>query len=154
MKKTIIFTIIMGLSILWSCDNSGKKEKMPETKVSTTEGSKDKSEKDIKVKKEDFNKFYQDFLASESFQMNRIKFPLEGYHHDEEGKTPWKKEDWTYSEQSIHEADTNKYKVEINKENNKVTHSIGLKNSGFSANYTYKCINGKWFLTEYNVYGF
>ena len=61
---------------------------------------------------EDFESFYTKFHKDESFQMSRIKFPLQGKMVDESGDTKWTKQNWLMMKVKIYDIDKKKYKVE------------------------------------------
>ena len=61
---------------------------------------------------EDFESFYTKFHKDESFQMSRIKFPLQGKMVDESGDTKWSKQNWLMMKVKIYDIDKKKYKIE------------------------------------------
>lgn len=46
----------------------------------------------------------------------------------------------------IYDIDTNKYKIEYKKTENSFTQKFWLENSGFSSEYRFELIDGKWYL--------
>ena len=146
MKKTS--GIILGLMIVVffaSCDNTTKKNDSNEEQVNTESNETQVAE--------DFDEFYDKFVTDEEFQLERVNFPLRGGDISEDGTLEWTKDDW-YMIQDIRTVDLEEFEVFTEKKDTKVTHEIQLPNSGFGGDLTYEVIDGKWYLTEYNIYNF
>lgn len=107
------------------------------------------SSKKSSVKKssaEDFESFYTKFHKDESFQMSRIKFPLEGKMVDESGDTKWTKQNWLMMKVKIYDIDKKKYKVEYKKSKSSFYQKFWIEGSGFGAEYRFELLNNKWYL--------
>ena len=145
--RKFFFTVI-GLSIVFfvfSCNNQA------DNNVSNTDSvSADQIEvipDDVVV--ENFDEFYQKFLSDNSFQLERVQFPLRGSKIVDIGEEEqWTKDDWQYLEGDINEVDKSIFDVEIIVEDNKVTHKVSVPNSGFQMREIYELIDNKWYLTE------
>jgi len=143
MKKTVLF--ILGISLIlfvYSCANNNSDD---------NSGNQDSTENVVvedKPIKEDFATFYEKFVSDENFQLERVKFPVEGSNiigYDEEEE--WTKENWIKLN-NIDEVDQKELTVETDETDTKVEHKIYLPNSGFGVTYAFELIDGKWFLTE------
>ncbi len=95
---------------------------------------------------EDFNRFYIQFHADSLFQLERIKFPLEGGSYDGEKERKWNKKRWQLLKYTVYEVDTSEFAVEFNKGDSLVFERIYIPNSGFDFQCRYKLIKGQWFL--------
>ncbi len=143
---TKITSIILGLGIIIlfaACDNTSTKK----------DSDKDSTENTDKVEAENFDKFYTNFVSDDVFQTSRVNFPIKGGDISEDGTIEWTKENW-FTLNNIDEVDRNEFDVFIDKSDNKVTHEIQLPRSGFSMNYTFEIIDGKWYITECNIYNY
>ena len=144
MKQLSIIAVLFLSVLLFSCNN---------TQTKTNEDDADSTANEVVAQAEDFDTFYEKFVADEKFQLERLQFPMRGGDFDEMGTTKWTKENWRKMNH-INEVDKNEYDVKIDKTETLVKHTIELPNSGFSMNYTFEIIDEKWLLTEYNFYSF
>jgi hypothetical protein len=99
---------------------------------------------------ENFETFYNKFHADSSFQISRIKFPLEGFSTDGNEEKKWTKDNWDLLKTKIYDIDTSHYKISYKKTDKSFTEKIWVEDSGFSMEYRFELINNKWFL----VYAF
>lgn len=155
MAKTNFLLVLLIVSFLtFSCKNSNKEksEKVDCEQIERT--NSDKQGKEEIKEAEDFDEFYNKFITDANFQKERLKFPIRGGVHEEEGTTEWTKENWEIMNQHIDNIDKNEYNVEIIREETKVNHVVELPFSGFAIDITFEILEGKWFLTEYNRYNF
>jgi hypothetical protein len=95
---------------------------------------------------EDFDSFYVRFHTDSLFQIERVKFPLEGAIYDNDKEKKWSKKDWQQIKYTVYEVDTGQFKVEFNKTDSLVSERIYIPNSGFDFQCRYRLIKGKWFL--------
>jgi len=95
---------------------------------------------------EDFNQFYFQFHADSIYQLERIKFPLEGRRYDNDEEIRWSRKNWQQLKYTVYEVDTNQYIVEFDVSDTLVFERIYIPNSGFDFQCKYKLIDGKWFL--------
>ena len=130
--RFLLLTILTILSIIVSCDKFKK--------------TRTKSINNKEVTIENFDKFYDKFHIDSLFQMSRIKFPLEGYQFDSEGKTNWSKTNWITLKTKIYDIDTTEYKIEFKKTDKSFSEKFWVENSGFWSEYKFEVINGKWYL--------
>ena len=99
---------------------------------------------------EDFKTFYTKFHQDSLFQTSRIKFPLKGIYKDGFRKENWTKENWNMLKTPIQEVDTLQFKTSLYQTENEFYEKIWIENSGFSIEYKFKKIDGKWFLIYAN----
>lgn len=150
MKTKLMILILIVLSV--SC-----RQKLSKSKDEIDLTINKKKEATIKVDREDFFVFFQDFCLIKEYQLNRIKFPLkESYLSEDLNEIlskEIKREDWKYIKLKNFENNTIEYyfddfnKLEIPDTDEKVYSIIGIEN-GISINYYFKRINGIWFLIK------
>ena len=95
---------------------------------------------------ENFDTFYDRFHADESFQLERISFPIKGSSEDINGKTSWTRKNWIPLKVKIYDVDTQTYKVDYKKTTAGFTQIFWLPGSGFLSEYRFERKMGKWFL--------
>lgn len=100
---------------------------------------------------EPFDEFYDRFHEDIDFQMERIKFPLEGENVSLDGGEPWTKDDWEPHLQKVTEISDPDYDTEIIRNDKEVTDKVQLRDSGFSIERKFELINGKWYLVYYET---
>jgi hypothetical protein len=103
-------------------------------------------ESESKSSIENFDEFYIKFHSDSVFQMSRIVFPLEGISVDGFEQQEWTRENWEILKTSVYDIDTAEYKWSVNKTAKEFVEKIWIEDSGFSLEYRYKIIKGKWFL--------
>lgn len=147
MKEKIILITFVLMLLTYACKDSTQENQVNNTSIETNQNT----EQNIK---EDFDLFYTKFIENKRFQQERIKWPLQGGIQEEGESIEWTKENWQPIENSIHDFSEDEYQIDIIKEENKVTHKIGLKNSGLGASMTFELFDDKWYLTEYVVFNY
>lgn len=95
---------------------------------------------------EDFDGFYNKFHNDSAFQMSRVRFPLEGYKVDSDGKENWRPDNWGVLKSKIYDVDTSEFKVAYKKNDTLFWEKCWLEDSGFFSEYQFELINKKWFL--------
>lgn len=104
-----------------------------------------KSDKTSKT--EDFGVFNKKFHSDTIFQLDRIKFPLEGGYADGFERGEWTKDNWEYLKSPLPAKDLpEEYKQKVTYSDTLVTEKIWIENSGFSTERHFKVINDKWYL--------
>ncbi len=96
--------------------------------------------------KEDFETFYKKFHADTTFQLSRIKFPIDGVLVSPNGEKNWTAENWIPLTTPVHETDTTHFEVEYKKGNDTFMQKSWIKNSGFVTEYRFELKKRKWFL--------
>jgi hypothetical protein len=146
-KSLIVLLFVLAGTL--SCHKSGKEitrieANKPESKK--TEASKTKAT----LYYERFDTFSNKFHSDSLFQIKRVKFPVEGYSVDPEGKeTHWEKSNWLMHRLPIQQIDTSEFKVKITEQPGVRIEEIFIEGSGFRTRRVFKQINGKWYLTSY-----
>jgi hypothetical protein len=95
---------------------------------------------------EDFSKFYNRFHTDYSFQISRIKFPLQGVKVDGFETKNWSRKNWSMMKIKIYDIDTTWYKVNYKKTDNSFTQKFWVQDTGFSSEYRFELIKNKWYL--------
>ncbi len=98
---------------------------------------------------EDFDVFYDKFHQDQGFQMERVRFPLEGTLTDDEGEKNWERENWQMHRAKVTDITTPNYDTEIIRKENEVIDRVKLRDSGFFMQRKFRRIDGEWFLTFY-----
>lgn len=134
MKLKISFLLITSIVIITFLDScTYRKENQPKTES-------------LDSLIENFDEFYNKFHNDSTFQMSRIKFPLEGGSVDDQGNVEWTKENWTIMKKRIYDIDTTLYKTDFKKTSEKFVEKFWIENSGNSSEYRFELIDKKWFL--------
>lgn len=99
-------------------------------------------------KPEDFDIFWQKFASEETFQLERIKFPLKGKWYDtDSGKdidTLFIESEWVFSDVK----DKKLHKTLKRKSTNKYIMNFQIDDTGYYVEYIFELIDMKWFLTS------
>jgi hypothetical protein len=131
-----------------SCNRTSKeitKNKLDENKPSTALKQSTKPTK--KASSENFDKFYLRFHSDSLFQMQRVKFPMQGYTIDSTGKQlAWTKQNWLIHRMGIQEVDTSIYKTSVKKDPGLYEENIFIEGGGFRVKRLFKQEKGKWYL--------
>lgn len=98
---------------------------------------------------ENFDVFYTKFHEDLSFQLERVRFPLEGHYIDVEGDQAWDKAQWEMHRQKVTDITEPDYDTEIIKEEDAVTDRVKIRDSGFYTERRFELQNGKWYLVYY-----
>lgn len=96
--------------------------------------------------KEDFETFYKKFHADTTFQLSRIKFPIDGMLVNPNGEKKWTAENWIPLTTPVHKTDTTRFEIEYKKRNDTFMQKSWIKNSGFFTEYRFELQKRKWFL--------
>lgn len=95
---------------------------------------------------EDFDQFYAKFHNDSTFQMSRIRFPLEGKKSDGFDKQNWSEKNWDILKTKIFDVDTTEFKIEFKKTDTEFFQKCYIPNSGFKNEYRFELLNKKWYL--------
>lgn len=141
MKRILIISSF--LLILSSCDSN------IENKEHNSEGSILSVEKQIKLENnhEIFDDFLKYFMNDSVFQLNRIKFPINGEYKDFDTIIQWTKENWRFINSPYTTVDTNDYTIKWVKEPSEIMEEIQCKECGYYFSMRFKLVDNKWFLT-------
>lgn len=143
--------------VLFSCTSgSEKKGRMNGKGKTATETGQAGSELDTFSGKENFDQFIRRFSTQESFQLNRIKFPIaviipdtehEGMAPTEEtiGRYEWELLDLTYDSTYLTRPYDQYYQGVRYKNDTAVVEIRGI-NNGIYADYYFTLIDEKWYL--------
>lgn len=101
---------------------------------------------------EDFITFEKRFVSDENFQISRIIFDDLGYKPDdapEAEAVKWSRENWNFHKATLDEVKKGgQFKTNRTLTTDKCVQAIWLENTSFLLEYTYTCIDGKWYLTK------
>lgn len=144
-----IVLILSSVLLLASCNKTVKEITRKEPVVPKTETPEVKK-RSKSIYYEPFNSFSTRFHSDSLFQIKRVKFPVEGYLVDPEGKeSPWNKSTWMMHRMPIQQIDTSEFKVIITEQPGVRIEEIFIEGSGFRTRRVFKQIKGKWYLTSY-----
>ncbi len=147
MKKIFYISLCLVVLFIFSCANETEKTDTTDNEIVEAEKT-DASDHKI-VETESFDTFYDKFLTDKAFQMERVKFPIEGsLVLDYEKSYEWTKDNWELITKHIDEVNRTEFTVEIENLPEMVSHKIYIPNSGLSLSYSFELIDGKWFLTK------
>ncbi|MBN2891709.1 MAG: hypothetical protein JXL97_07570 [Bacteroidales bacterium] len=147
MKKTFLVMLMFASVLFFACKNESTNDE-DNSSDNKTEVTEDNENADNEISAEDFATFYEKFVTDKNFQLERVKFPIEGSNIIDYGETEeWTKENWSMIE-NIDNVDTKNFTVEKNETETRVEHKFYVPNSGFSFTYVIELIDGKWYLTE------
>ncbi|MGZ5243747.1 MAG: hypothetical protein ACXWW0_07620 [Bacteroidia bacterium] len=139
-------------------------ENKPEKRINKTEVKKVFTERESKIiadtlnresKKQnfkfaygDFEKFYLRFISDSVFQMERIKFPIQGKYEDIEGERKWSKSKWPLIKWDLSEEINNSDdSISVIQQESKFFFGSYCKDCGFSYEMQFDKIKNEWFLT-------
>jgi len=156
-KTTFILFSFLSISLFFSC-NQGKERKDPVNSVDKSEVGVTSSDtgKIYAAKSEDFNTFVERFSQEQSFQLNRIKFPINIVVPDaqDEGMAPveetiskyeWEPLDLTYDSTYLTRPYDQYYQVVRFRNDTAVVEIRGI-NNGIYADYYFALIDNEWYL--------
>lgn len=95
---------------------------------------------------ETFDSFYDKFHKDETFQMSRLKFPMEGMSVDGNLSTKWTSKNWNPLKVRIYDVDKKMFKTTHKKTSTSFEQKIWIEDSGFMSEYKFKLIDKKWYL--------
>lgn len=157
MKKTLFVLSCLFFSLLFSCIESNEKNNNVQGKDKVDSTLIDNSSTELSIKEnEDFNEFVDKFSKEESFQMQRIKFPIsivvpdtdhEGMARIEEtiSKYDWEQLDLTYDSTYLTRPYDQYYQVVRFKNDTAIVEIRGI-NNGIYADYYFALIEKRWYL--------
>ncbi|MGI6479380.1 MAG: hypothetical protein ACOX0M_08070 [Salinivirgaceae bacterium] len=142
-NRAITLACITALLVTFSCKTTEEGTR----KFTSSESVKpDKKESRPFSKPENFDKFYNRFHTDSTFQMSRIKFPLQGKIIQGDQETKWSRDNWIMMKTRIYDIDTTMYKTTFKKRETSFYQKFWLENSGLSSEYRFELIGNKWFL--------
>jgi len=106
-------------------------------------------------KGEDFDSFYLKFNQDLDFQNSRITYPLKGKNYSRENKNTNFDYNFTLNDHldfENHKLDKTVYSINRKVADGVVEEKLFIPNSEFQVEYTFKLMNGKWFLVYYAEY--
>lgn len=95
---------------------------------------------------ESFDSFYDKFHKDDSFQLSRLKFPMEGMIIDGNKKSKWTSKNWSPLKVRIYDVDKKQFKTSFKKSPTTFEQKIWIEDSGFMSEYKFKLIDKKWYL--------
>lgn len=153
--KTIVLSTIL---FVFSCNTKERKNTIP------NEINKDSSQK---KKVETFDDFYKRFYSDSTFQISRVRFPLEGTNSDYEDlgeikyknyendeiliknkKFFWKKSGWRYLKTIKNQGDFG-YNKKIESNGRITQEELYIEGTGYMNIRQFKQIDDKWWLIYY-----
>ena len=157
MEKTFFIFLSIFFSMLISC-NQGSEKKNDASGYDRVDSTviENNSTELTSMDSEDFNFFVDKFSKDESFQMQRIKFPINIVvpDSDHEGMAPieesisrydWEQLDLTYDSTYLTRPYDQYYQVVRYKNDTAIVEIRGI-NNGIYADYYFTLINKKWYL--------
>lgn len=134
LNLTYRFLVLFLLILLYNC------------KMSSRNGNLITSSNSQIISQESFTEFYKQFINNDSFQIARLKFPIEGYYIEDNKKILWNKANWRLQKKSIFDIDTSEYKIIIIKTDTAVSTRIYKNDSEVDIQNKFILIKGKWYL--------
>ncbi len=156
MKLNRLFLIFSFFLFIISCtQREGAGQEADKAK---SEASTDSSESEVLQTAEEFDQFLQQFSQRESFQLNRIKFPVKAIVPDSEhegmapmeeeiGRYDWEMLDLTYDSTFLTRAYDQYYQV-VRFQNDTAVVEIRGINNGIYADYYFELIENQWYLVS------
>lgn len=159
MKIYRLFLSSLLILTITSCAQRGDKEqaepRADETNSEVHVGSVDTDGLDTV---EEFDQFIQKFSSEKSFQLNRIKFPIQAIVPDTEhegmapmeesiGKYDWEMLDLTYDSTYLTRPYDQYYQVVRFRNDTAVVEIRGI-NNGIYADYYFELVDNQWFLVS------
>lgn len=99
---------------------------------------------------ERFDTFYDKFHSDIGFQLERVRFPLEGTYEDATGVTRWDKSNWVMHQQKVTEITEPDYDTEIIRKESLVIDKVSLRGAGYNSERRFELIKGRWYLVYYD----
>ena len=109
------------------------------------------SSKILNGKAEDFDTFYNRFHSDPQFQLDRVKFPLDGSYEDEAGQVVWSKSNWQMHRQKVTDISEPNYDTEIIRKKTEVTDKVQLRGAGYYSIRKFQLVDGRWYLVFYDA---
>ena len=98
---------------------------------------------------EDFTSFYQRFHRDSLFQVQRVRFPVNGYAIEGGRISAWTKEDWSMHKNGLEQIDTSVYLTERYERHGIIQERIYQTDSGVLIERHFSKFQNQWFLTFY-----
>lgn len=144
------FIPLLLILMLFSCNKTSKEVTTNNKKKSESPVLKPAKSLNKTSNYESFDPFYKKFHEDSIFQINRVKFPIEGYAVDtSEQATKWTKTNWIMHRNTVQKIDTSKFTIETNKQKNTYYEKIYIEGGGFASERFFKRINGRWYLVKF-----
>lgn len=160
MKKNLLFLpFLLFVMLVVSCTQKGDERRSDsrarEVKSEAGLGLNDTTEL---YTAEEFDDFLQEFSVKESFQLNRIKFPIKAIVPDAEhvgmapmeetiGRYEWEMLDLTYDSTYLTRPYDQYYQV-VRFQNDSAVVEIRGINNGIYADYYFELIDNQWYLVS------
>lgn len=154
----LIFSFLLIL-ITISCVESGDKERSASAVDEASSGVNVDSESSVAFETaEEFDQFIRKFSVEESFQLNRIKFPIHAIVPDAEhegmapmeetiGRYDWEMLDLTYDSTFLTRPYDQYYQVVRFRNDSAVVEIRGI-NNGIYADYYFELVDNQWYLVS------
>ncbi|MGI6571845.1 MAG: DUF4348 domain-containing protein [Fermentimonas sp.] len=162
MKINRFFFPLLFFLLIFSCSQSGRDGRVKtggdKAKGELTTCTKDAPDAALDVDEEEFDLFLQKFSEQRSFQLNRVKFPInvtvpnadhEGMAPIEEtiGRYEWEMLDFTYDSTFLTRPYDQYYQVVRFRNDTAVVQIRGIDN-GIYADYYFELIEKQWYLVS------
>lgn len=160
MKINRFFLPLFFVILILSCGQSGRDGRVKsggdKAKAESSARVEGVSEVDLDIDEEEFDLFLQKFSEQRSFQLNRVKFPInvtvpdanhEGMAPMEEtiGRYEWEMLDFTYDSTFLTRPYDQYYQVVRFRNDTAVVEIRGIDN-GIYADYYFELIDKRWYL--------
>ena len=99
---------------------------------------------------EDFSEFNRKFHSDSIFQMERIKFPIDGELTTRNGKEKWSKENWKILKKQFGAEVLSGFDHNTELKDNIATEKISLPDGSLSYETKFEIKDKKWFLVYFN----
>lgn len=93
--------------------------------------------------------FYQRFHQDSLFQIQRTRFPLDGYAIEGGNISPWKKEEWIMHKNGLENIDSQIYQTQRIERPGLMQEKIYQQDSGVLIERHFSLLQNRWFLTFY-----
>lgn len=100
-------------------------------------------------KQESFDVFYQRFHRDSLFQIERVRFPLNGYAIEGGRVSSWSKAEWVMHKNGLEAIDTAIYQTERFTQHEVLQERIYQADSGVLIERHFSLLQNQWFLTFY-----
>ncbi|WP_291090215.1 hypothetical protein [Flavobacterium sp. BFFFF1] len=104
------------------------------------------SRKGVNKSSENFSAFNSRFHSDSIFQMQRIKFPIEGELKTKVKLEKWSASNWKLLKKAVGKPLFAQFKQDVTASDSLVIEKISYQEIGFESEIRFKLINGKWYL--------
>ena len=139
-------TLLLLVGVLWLSLPGCHTKKQAMNASNANQENVDATTSSKNAAMENFDQFYNRFHNDSTFQMSRLKFPIEGASVDVDGTEQWTKKNWHIMKTRIFDIDTTEYKVTYHKAPTEFTQRVWLPDTGFSSQCRFQLIGKKWYL--------